>query len=477
MFPSWRLKIRDARRALEAGRPDEASELLQRESIREFLPAKRLSQEVATQLVDRAQQRLVAGESSAGWQDLNLAAQLGGREEQLSELRQAYTDRSLERIRHFLACGETALASQQIKKLEQRRLGGDQRRIWKLVVELISRARGLAREGEATIAAESLERARTLLPDPKDSIAGQIAQRQGELREQAVQIGQLSTQLHEAVSQEAWNTVLSLAETLLELAPEHRSARQARRLAWKAVGLDATGARRQSPPTAMFVGGRRGDKLSLQTTRNGARSAQMDTKTTERQPGKRQVAWIDGVGGYLICLDDEVTIGQPSAPPSVDIPILADLSRRHASLRRDGESYVLTPIHRVSVDGSRLTGPTVLSNGALIEVGDTVRIRFRQPHALSATAVLSLESPHRTEPAVDGIVLMSDSCILGPQGHSHVCCRDWTDELVFFRRGDGLTFRTSATVEVDGQPADPQALLPGNCRLEAENFAMSLEDL
>lgn len=477
MFPSWRIKIREARQALEAGRPDEASELLQRESVRDFLPAKRLSQEVAAQLVDRAQRRLFAGESSAGWQDLHLAAQMGGGDEQLSELRQAYANRSLERIQHFLARGETALASQQIKKLEQRRLGGDQRRIWKLVVELISRAKKLAREGEAIAAADTLERAKALLPDPNDTLAEQIGQRQGQLREQGVIIGQFATQLHDAMSREAWNTVLSLAEALLELAPEHRSARRARRLAWKAVGLDASGARRQSPPKALFAGGRRGDRLNLQTTRNGVCSAQMDTKTTERPPGKRHVAWIDGVGGYLICLDDEVMIGQPSAPPSVDIPILADLSRRHASLRRDGESYVLTPIHRVSVDGQPLTGPTVLHNGALIGVGDTVRIRFRQPHALSATAVLTIESPHKTEPAVDGIVLMSDSCILGPQSHSHVCCRNWTEELVFFRRGEGLTFRTSAMVEVDGEPADPQALLPGNCRLEAENFAMSLEDL
>lgn len=477
MFPSWRIKIRDARRALETGRPDEASKLLQRESVREFLPAKQLSQEVASQLVERAQQRLVSGESSAGWRDLNLAAQLGGREDRLAELRKAYADRSLERIRHFLACGETALASQQIKKLEQRRLGNDQRRIWKLVIEFISRAKALAREGEAAAAADTLERAKALLSDPKDSLAGQIEQRQAQLRDDATQISQLSTQLHEAVSQQAWTTVLSLGDALLELAPEHRSARQARRLAWQAVGMEEKIARRRQLPTAMYVGRRPGDRLSLQTTRNGARSAAMDTKTTNHEPGRRMVAWIDGVGGYLICLDDEVLIGQPSMPTQVDIPILADLSRRHASIRRDGESYVLTPIHRVSVDGQQLTGPTVLNHGALIEVGDSVKMRFRRPHALSATAVLTLESSHKTEPAVDGIVLMSDSCILGPQSHGHICCREWTDELVLFRRGEDLTFRTSAAVEVDGEPADARPILSGNCRLEAENFAMSLEDL
>ena len=163
--------------------------------------------------------------------------------------------------------------------------------------------------------------------------------------------------------------------------------------------------------------------------------------------------------------------------PNADIPILADLSRRHASLRREGESYVLTPIHTVSVNGRKLTGPVVLTDDTVIELGDTVRLRFRKPHALSATAVLTLQSHHKTEPAVDGIVLMSDSCILGPQRHSHVCCPDWPEDLVLYRRGEGLQFRSSAVVEVDGQLVDRSAPLPGNCRLEAENFALSFEDL
>ena len=76
-----------------------------------------------------------------------------------------------------------------------------------------------------------------------------------------------------------------------------------------------------------------------------------------------------------------------------------------------------------------------------------------------------------------GIVLMSDSCILGPQRHSHICCPKWPEELVLFRRGEDLHFRTSASVELDGQLVDQTAPLPGNCRLETENFAVSFEDL
>jgi len=193
-------------------------------------------------------------------------------------------------------------------------------------------------------------------------------------------------------------------------------------------------------------------------------------------PNKRIVAWIDGVGGFLICLGEEVVLGQPSVA-GADIPVLADLSRRHATIRREGESYVLTPIHRVSVDGRVIKGPVVLGNDALIELGDSVRLKFRRPHALSASAVLTLESHHKTEPAVDGVVLMSESCILGPQPRSHIYCRNWSDDFVLFRRGDRLQFRTSASVKINGESLCPEKTIAGDCRIEGKGFALSFEEI
>lgn len=477
MFPKWRLKIRDARRAYDEGRWDEASALLRRESVREFLPAKQLSQEVASQLVDRAGERLEIGESAAGWDDLRQASHLGGQDEQIAELRQAYAQSGLERIKQLLVCGETSLASRQITKLEQRRLGGEQRRVWKLIVHLISQAKELAQRGKIAAAIELLGRAKTLLPENENDLTEQIANRQSVLRQHAEKIGVLIPKLHEALSKQDWSEVLPLAEALLELAPEHTTARQARHRAWKAVGMDATrsGPRKNVPASARLD--RELNNLAATTTGRAARSAKEDTMTIERESGRRLVAWIDGVGAYLICLGDEVALGQPTGPPQVDIPILGDLSRRHASLRREGEAYVLTPIHQVSIDGQQLAGPTALTSGCTITLGDTVRLKFRKPHALSATAVLTVESHHKTEPAVDAIVLMSESCILGSQPHSHIRCRDWPEEMVLFRRGESLQMRTNAEVEIDGLPADSDSIVTGNCRLESENFAMSFEDL
>lgn len=197
----------------------------------------------------------------------------------------------------------------------------------------------------------------------------------------------------------------------------------------------------------------------------------------DRKTGRRLLVWIDGVGGYLVCLSDELLLGQPAGSSGADIPILADLSRRHATIRREGEAYVLTPIHHVSIAGKQLTGPTLLTDDTLIELGEAVRLRFRKPHALSATAVLTLESHHKTDPAVDHILLMSESCVFGSGQHSHVQCRQWPDDFVLFRRGEELQFRTSAAVSLDGAATDTAGVITSNCRVESDYFAMSFEEV
>ena len=472
MFPSWRLKIWDARRAFKEGRWDEATALVRRESVRDFLPAKRLSEEIATELAKRAEHRIVSGDSSAGWKDLKLAAQLGGSEELLGKVRNSYAERCFQRIRHYLACGETAMASEQIEKMQRLHLGGQDRKAWKLIVGLIARAKFLAEHGKAKAAAENLQRAKLLLPDPSDSLATELSDRQDQLQTDAAEVSQLNARLYELISQEQWQEVLAVAEQLLELAPEHESAKRGRRLAWKSLGLDATRVHYRKPRAAGLP---RKPAVSV-STRHGAGSEE-DTMTKDRTPGRRMVSWIDGVGGFLICMDKEVVIGQPAPGANADIPILADLSRRHASIRREGESYVLTPIHTVSVDGREISGPVVLSANCEIQLGNSVRLQFRKPHALSGTAVLTVVSNHKTDPAVDAIVLMADSCILGSESHSHIRCRDWEENLVLFHRNGDLHYRSHSSVEIDGELAGRDAPLPTNCRLEAENIALSLEDL
>ena len=157
---------------------------------------------------------------------------------------------------------------------------------------------------------------------------------------------------------------------------------------------------------------------------------------------ERFMLWIDAVGGYWVCLGDEITIGQPDGRRTADVPILGDLSSCHARLRRDGEGFLIEAIRETSVDGRPVRDVGWLRDGSEIQLGESVRLLFRRPHALSGTVRLDFLSRHRTQPSADAVLWMADTCILGPKRHSHVVCRDWTREVMLYRDADELYCRT-----------------------------------
>ena len=204
--------------------------------------------------------------------------------------------------------------------------------------------------------------------------------------------------MHAALAAENWSAALTAADALLAIAPQHAAAGQARRRAWKAVGMDVTQPYRgrraaDSCRCKLDQCGGRGGRRST----HASRSNEDDTVAGNEHP-QRALLWIDAVGGFLVCMDDCIVLGQPSAGDKIAVPILADLSRRHAVIRRDAGAYVLEPLQRTRVDGREITAPHVLADNQLIQLGDNVRMRFTKPHALSATARLMMESHHKTQP-------------------------------------------------------------------------------
>jgi hypothetical protein len=216
--------------------------------------------------------------------------------------------------------------------------------------------------------------------------------------------------------------------------------------------------------------------------------------------------WVDAVGGYWVCLADAVTLGQPGPGPTADVPILADLSACHARVRRDGEGYLIealtkrgppsppTPLPgddrgidraavawergatcEVRVDGRLTPQVAALHSGCRIELGGSVRLRFRRPHALSGTARLDYASTHRTQPTSDAVLLMADSLVLGPKSHSHVVCRNWTHEVILYRHDDALFCRCAAGLLIDGVSVRDRGPLKHNSRVEGDGFSFSLE--
>jgi hypothetical protein len=253
---------------------------------------------------------------------------------------------------------------------------------------------------------------------------------------------QLAERLQRALLRQRWSEVRKVAEQLQDTAAHHEAAwRRFLIPFFTAKHRTATGSNPMTPTTAQ---------------------------------GRFRL-WIDAVGGFLVCLGDEVALGQAAAEGSPDVPMLADLSRRHAIVRRDAEGYVIEPVRPVKIDGRTIDRPTTLADGRVIELGNGVRLRFRRPHPLSATARLDFVSPHRTSPSVDGVLLMADSCIVGPGPQSHVVARELGGEVVLFRQGDGLACRSKGTFQVDGKECVDRGGLTTHSRVVGGDFSFTLE--
>jgi len=129
----------------------------------------------------------------------------------------------------------------------------------------------------------------------------------------------------------------------------------------------------------------------------------------------------------------------------------------------------------VRIDGRAIDRPTTLADGNVIELGDNVRLRFRRPHPLSRTARLEFVSHHRTHPSADAVLLVAESCVLGPGENCHVVCRDWTRDVVLYRQATDWHCRAAGEFEIDGVPATDRGPIGGRSRIAADDFSLSLE--
>jgi hypothetical protein len=204
-----------------------------------------------------------------------------------------------------------------------------------------------------------------------------------------------------------------------------------------------------------------------------------DTKKAEAVSsdtnGNRFLLWVDAVGGYLVCTGDEVVLGQPVPDAHVDVPIRGDLSRRQAVIRRDREGYLIEPVRDAAINSKRIERVTLLADGDEVRLGDSVKLRFRKPHPLSHTAKLEFLSYHRTQPATDGVLLLAESCVLGPGAASHVVCPDWTHDVVLYRQGAAIGCRAPKRFRIDEVEQAQRGRLGERSRVAGDGFSFNVE--
>ena len=492
MLGQWRIALRQADEAVRAGRFDEALALASRPDVVDHHHAVQLRGKLAMELIGRASRRGEADDLLGAIDDLRVAEGLNAPPDTLAATRLGLAERLAVEIRADLDAGEPGRVAERIEELARNKIGGPALRRAKEVAEAWRTALDETRRGEFGRAHEQLDRAERLAGDTaKAALAA--ARRDVEAKQKAA--SPKVEALYAGLAGTRWAETLAAAEAVLEIIPEHPSARQARTRAWQQIAaispssatLPGRGGRiipaglgAEPAPSAAMAHPASFVVPDFETPR-GLRSIPVAPARALAQAGSpgpngRFLLWLDAVGGYLVCLDDQVVLGRAGTDAVADVPLLGDLSRQHATLARDGDGYVIRAIKPTFVNGNAVT-TAALKDGDVIRLGSTVELEFRQPSPVSSTARLQVVSRHRLPLAVDGVILMAETCIVGDSKQAHIPAPGLDNPVVLYRQAAALWCRAAGGFEVDGRACAARAPLTLQSSVLGEGYSFSLESL
>jgi FHA domain len=530
MLGQWRIVLRQAEEAARLGRYEEAYLLASRAGVSDHHQAVQFRMRLALDLIARATRRGGVDDVPGAIEDLNLAERIGAPPDSLAAARLSLADRVAEEVRADLDAGEPVRVLERIDELTRQKVGGPALRRAREIAEAWQNGLAEGRRGEFGRAHEQLDRADRLAAG-----AGAIAAQQAvgaakvDLESRQKVAAPKVEALYAALSEGKWPEILSAAEAVLSSVPEHPAARQARARAWQQIAAIGPAAARwpqrtargaqvspavaqaaepdvepapatASDPVEGIVWLNGGSPRELGIAPSPARPADQNAATAGVSPQRvgaqrliapprplaraeaagpkgRFLLWVDAIGGYLVCLDDRILLGRAGPDSHADIPLMGDLSRNHATLARNGETYLLEAHHPSFINGKPVVNQAVLRDGDVIRLGSTVELEFRQPSPVSATARLSIVSRHRLPLAVDGVILMAETCIVGSESQAHIPARSIKNSVVLYRQAGALWCRASGAFDVDGRTCASRAPLTLQSSVLGDGFSFSLEPL
>ena len=161
------------------------------------------------------------------------------------------------------------------------------------------------------------------------------------------------------------------------------------------------------------------------------------------------------------------------------MPLFAPIAGLHAEILRDAQGgYLIESGRETTVNGVPATRG-VLRPGDRVTLGASCQLVFHRPAAVSNTARLELASGHRLPWAVNEVLLMDQTLILGTGDQSHVRLPDGDGpyRLVLHRTADGLALKCPGKFRVEGRPATDRAALPLPASVQTDRVTFTLEPL
>ena len=484
MLAYW-YNYRKINRSLAIGQLNAACALARRGHLQNNFAGRRLCKRLVTRLIKRASSERTQGRLEAAWQDLIDAASIAS--PALSDVVSRQTNQLVESTiataNHMLREGDVLQALKTVGLLAQRHIL-DQRanRIHQIGQQVVLADR-LAERGEIDHARSVIYDLRRHHPELKF-----LGPKLKKLERKRNRLAKLTSQLRQAISDSAWGGVRRLTDQMLGITPNNRLAMDARKRCNQKSHLARAHQDSNHPQQRLTCSlaphGNNNHELPHEPTDRppwGARSIFSPTETRSPQRGVSKRAmkcfmlWIDGVGGYLICREPEVLVGRALPASQVDIPLQGEIDRRHLKIRRLDNTYLLEPLGKVQIDGKPLQSPLVLGHRQRLLLHGGVEIQFLQPNPIGNSAKLEIVSRHRTEPWADAIVLLGDALVLGPDRNHILCCPQWSQDRMIFRRNGKIYFRSAGVFDVNGKMQTGDIELTDKTHLSGDDFSVTCE--
>ncbi len=458
------LQLRQAQDALRQQRLDEARQLLVQPLAEGYRKAWRLARELARAYARRGQQAWQRRDLGAAWSDLLAGESLCRNEPRLVELRNELVRYELRSARVAIGRYQPREALLLISRLRERQVPEELLEGIETLAQGLDTVLRLADEGQLPQALEALGRLK-----PPEWAQATVAELREELQDRRDCFYEALPRLFAAVEQKQWAEVVAAADQVLAVAPIHQQALQLR---------ESSLQRLLGPETAVTV-----VPPDKQPTRYAPPVTASFVAASARRTGwpLRFLLWVDGVGGYLVCLSPRVSLGRAAEDRMPDIPVFADLSRFHIEIVRDGDAFLLETCRPDVRLNGQLVSRAVLTSGDRVTLADTCQFTFYQPHRLSLTARLEINSGHRLPWAVHGVLLMGNEVLFSNSPESHVLLPRLPGTVALCRCPEGLGVRpaTGVPVEIDlGQgprKCSEWAVLPGPAHVSMSPYSLSLE--
>ena len=417
-----------------------------------------LARKLTEALIQRAQRNMRNNDLSSAWRDLTSATDIARPDEQdhLSRHKTYLVELTIEMADSLLSVGKITQALSLVHEIQSRHISD-----WRS--DRICRAAGLIQRADECAARGQIQRSNQYLSQAikiRPDLALLQARYQGNECRKA-RLKKLSDQLAAAIRNSQPERADALCAEILTLAPNHESALKARRhLACPDPNLHKTTFRADRRAT------------------DGPRKDSRNRNTTKKN--HRFLIWIDTVGGYLVCPNSSNMMGGAVPHANIEIPIMADLNRRHVKITLTDLGHMIHPLahnSNVVLAGQRVLQPTLLNSGQIMELAKGVRIGYQKPDPLSRTAKLDLLSRHRTQPSCDAIILAHDTIRLGPDPTSHIHCPNWSQNVALYRSDKGWSFRCDQPYQLDGHKVLGTQPLKYHSKISGADFSMGLESV